>query len=619
MRIKTWLCVFLAALVGSAALLAGFNVLTDPFGLFGDPLFQWYAYDMTQNPRVAKIGWLDQHHEDYNSYVIGSSKASSLSVELLNQYTGDRYYNMTWYGGDLLDESQLAAYLIEHYEVENILLTIDPESAALYDEGAQADLKAAMHGKVCGENPLLFYSRYLFANLSYGWDKLTSWLDRGYLPTADTVYVPETGCYDKTLRDSSPIRDMDSYLAYEGMATTMGAVEMNYIDEAIAAIQRIKDLCDAHGVNFTMVGVPVSQAEFLAYPREGVEEFWTRAAQIDDFYAFWGDNSVNRDLRYFYDVQHFRNNAGRMVLATLFGDGSVYVPEGFGQLTTADNVEQVVAAAYQQQDSRDPMTVDVAILMYHSFTQDPEQAGGMTVLVSDFEEQLRTLREAGYHSVSYQQLIDFVEDGADLPDKPLVITIDDGYQNNLDLAAPLLEEYGFTANIAVIGVSVGKDTYKDTGEAILPHFSLEDALPWIQRGVLTVTTHSYDMHQVANLDGEDCRQGALRMEGESEEAYIQALTQDYLRATQELEAVVGSVCPVYTYPNGLCSQLSEVVLQRLGVQVTVTTESGVNQLLKGAEQSLYQLRRITVEGELTAQELLDRMEGYLQAMAHTES
>lgn len=615
MSVKKWILVFLAAVLGGVVLLAACNVVIDPFGVFGDHFFQWYAYDMTQNPRVAKIAYLDQHYESYDSYVIGSSKASSLSVDQLNDYTGDSWYNMTWYGGDLLDEAQLAAYLVENYKVENIILTIDPECANLYNEGSQSDLRQAMHGKVCGENGLLFYGRYLFSNLSYAWDKVVSRFSAGYLPDDSTVYVPETGVYDKTLRDSSPINDLASYLAYEGMSTTMGACQMNYIDEAIAAIQEIKDLCDQNGVDFTMVGVPVSEVEFSAYPREGVEEFWNRAAQIDDFYAFWGYNSVNGDLRYFYDVQHFRNSAGEMVLATLFDDDSVYVPEGFGALTTADNVEQVIEAAYTQAGDSERSTADVAILMYHSFTENEEEVSGTTVLASEFEAQLQALREAGYTSVTYQQLIDFVTRGTDLPDKPVVITIDDGYQNNLDLAAPLLEEYGFIANIAVIGVSIGADTYKDTGEPILPHFSLEDALPWVEKGVLTLTTHSYDMHQVASLDGEDCRQGVLQMEGESEQAYIGALTQDFQTAVEQLEAVMGEVCPVYTYPNGLCSSLSEVVLQELGVRVTVTTQSGVNQLLKGADQSLFQLRRITVEGELTAQELLERMETYLRQIA----
>ena len=52
------------------------------------------------------------------------------------------------------------------------------------------------------------------------------------------------------------------------------------------------------------------------------------------------------------------------------------------------------------------------------------------------------LRDAGYTSVGYADLIEFVNGDGKLPEKPLLITIDDGYQNNLDLAAPLLEKYG---------------------------------------------------------------------------------------------------------------------------------------------------------------------------------
>ena len=130
----------------------------------------------------------------------------------------------------------------------------------------------------------------------------------------------------------------------------------------------------------------------------------------------------------------------------------------------------------------------------------------------------------------------------------------------------------------------------------------------MEKGILTVTTHSYDMHQVASLDGEDCREGALPLPGESEEDYIAALTEDYQTALEQLTQVLGEVCPVYTYPYGYVSPLTEVTLHSLGAEITVTTESGANQLLRGAPQSLYQLRRINVEGGLSAQALLERLE-----------
>lgn len=259
-------------------------------------------------------------------------------------------------------------------------------------------------------------------------------------------------------------------------------------------------------------------------------------------------------------------------------------------------------------------TADVAILMYHAFTENEADTGSLYTLASEFERQLSALRDAGYTSVGYADLIEFVNGKGELPEKPLLISIDDGYQNNLDLAAPLLETYGFCANIAVIGVSIGHTTYKDTNIPITPHFSLEDARPWIERGVLTVTTHSYDMHQIAAVDGNGCRRGVLQMHGEAEPDYIAALTQDYTRAQEQLAGLPGEVLPVFTYPFGAYSELSERVLQALGVQVTVTTEGGANRLVKGEPETLRLLRRIHVWHGTKPDMLLSRIDAALQTL-----
>ena len=259
-------------------------------------------------------------------------------------------------------------------------------------------------------------------------------------------------------------------------------------------------------------------------------------------------------------------------------------------------------------------TADVAILMYHAFTEDEADTGSLYTPASEFARQLSALRDAGYTSVGYADLIEFVNGKGELPEKPLLISIDDGYQNNLDLAAPLLETYGFCANIAVIGVSIGHTTYKDTDIPITPHFSLEDARPWIKRGVLTVTTHSYDMHQIAAVDGAGCRRGVLQMHGEAEPDYIAALTQDYTRAQEQLAGLQGKVLPVFTYPFGAYSELSERVLQELGVQVTVTIANGANRLVKGEPETLRLLHRIHVWRGTKPDMLLSRIDSALQAL-----
>lgn len=617
MSVKRWVLLFFGVLLGCTVLFAVYNVVLDPFGVFGDPVLDWYEYDMTMNPRVAKIAYLDRNHGRYDSYVIGSSKASSLSVNELNAYMDASFYNMTWYGGDLADEVEVVRYIIENYTVKNIVLAVDPENAALYDTETDP-IKGNMHCKVDRSSALRFYGKYLFANPQYGLDKLAAYRRRGYLMQSEAVYIAESGVYNKQRRDATAIGEMSAYLAAENNVFHEADSDLPYIDEAIAAISDIKRMCETHRVSLLVIGVPIQRDDFVRYDRERLALFWERLAQTTDFYEFWGYNSVNNDMRYYYDTDHFRNNAGTMVLAYIFGNPDVYIPGNFGHLTTAANVRERIAAAYEDGEA-DAYTAEVPVLMYHSFTEDPGEVDYTTVLLEDFRSQVAALRDEGYRTVTYQDLIDYVRLGTELPEKPVLISIDDGYQDNLELAVPVLEEAGFSATIAVIGCSVGKTDYKDTGTPITPHFSLESAAPYVERGVLDIQTHSYDMHQVAALDGEDCRQGVLRREGESEEDYLTALASDVSRAREQITSVLDSAVQVYTYPYGWYDTMTEVALHNLGFQVTVTTEPGVNEIIKGIPQSLYLLKRITVAGGVSGGELMQTMSGFLSGDGGAES
>ena len=82
-------------------------------------------------------------------------------------------------------------------------------------------------------------------------------------------------------------------------------------------------------------------------------------------------------------------------------------------------------------------TVRVPILMYHDFTSDEVSDSPYTVTIRQFEEHLTALTDAGYTSVTFENLLDFVYFGEDLPENPVLITADDGYLNNLTVAAPI--------------------------------------------------------------------------------------------------------------------------------------------------------------------------------------
>ena len=81
----------------------------------------------------------------------------------------------------------------------------------------------------------------------------------------------------------------------------------------------------------------------------------------------------------------------------------------------------------------------------------------------------------------------------------MIVTFDDGYSSFYELAFPILKELSIQATVFPIGVSVGKDTYKDTGISIIPHFNWQQAQEMASSGLVSIQSHSYDMHQWAFL------------------------------------------------------------------------------------------------------------------------
>ena len=156
MNFKKWLTVFLITCFAVCVLFAAYNALVDPFGIFGDRLLRYPEYSMTQNPRIAKIAYLDKNHEKYDSYVIGCSKSSSLPTEALNRYFNASFYNMIMYGGDLYDIEKTAEYIIENYTAKNIVVVIGLEEARAFNTEADGT-KGNLHAKVDGSSIFPFY------------------------------------------------------------------------------------------------------------------------------------------------------------------------------------------------------------------------------------------------------------------------------------------------------------------------------------------------------------------------------------------------------------------------------------------------------------------------------
>ena len=155
MSSKKWVLVFLVTVLVLAALLAGLNLAVDPFGAFGDRLLSWFSYDETNNPRVAKFSYLEQHHDEYDSYILGCSSTSSFPVDAFNEAYGASFYNLIMYGADMRDCEKIAQYLVEHYEVKNLILNVYLDNGLTYDEESDR-LTKNLHYKDAPEDFIAF-------------------------------------------------------------------------------------------------------------------------------------------------------------------------------------------------------------------------------------------------------------------------------------------------------------------------------------------------------------------------------------------------------------------------------------------------------------------------------
>ena len=191
MSAKRWCWMFVFSLLLTVTAYALFNIVVDPFGVFGDVFFDWYSYDMTNNPRVAKTTYLDKNHEKYDSYVIGWGGASSFPVEDLNRYFNAKFYNLIMYGADMLDVEKTSKYIIDNYEVKNLVLNVYITNGSKYDE-EEDNITRNLHAKVGEESKISFYSRYMFLNYQYALAKIKAKKEDTYLTKTFDVFNVET-------------------------------------------------------------------------------------------------------------------------------------------------------------------------------------------------------------------------------------------------------------------------------------------------------------------------------------------------------------------------------------------------------------------------------------------
>ncbi len=230
-----------------------------------------------------------------------------------------------------------------------------------------------------------------------------------------------------------------------------------------------------------------------------------------------------------------------------------------------------VTPAAGEKESR---VVVVPIIMYHSLLKDTGRQGAYVISPALLESDLAYIREAGYTTVVMADLLAYVREGTPLPEKPIMLTFDDGYYNNYAYAHPLLQQYGMQAVLSPIAYwsEFYSDQPEEAGRVLYSHLTWVQLRDMAESGVWEIQNHSYNMHK--SQHGE--RKGSQKRAEETLSQYETALAEDLSAAQSLLTRQVGVTPTTFTYPFGAMSAEALPVLRELGFSATLTCEGRLN-------------------------------------------
>lgn len=253
-----------------------------------------------------------------------------------------------------------------------------------------------------------------------------------------------------------------------------------------------------------------------------------------------------------------------------------------------------------QTSSRAEEVVEVPIIMYHSVLKSKK--GMYSVHPSLLREDIRYLKNHGYQPIFVKDIIAFCEGKGDLPQKPVVLSFDDGHYNNYYYAYPILKEENFKANLNVVGSYCNYST--TSGDYDNPNYSY---LTWREikelydSNIFEIGNHTYKMHAFSP------RYGIKQKLYESDDEYAKALKDDVSKLEYKFMVECGFRTEVFAYPFGAYSDLGEKILREMGFKAFLTCNEGINKLKRGDAKALSHLKRVNRSGNLTTYQFFQKL------------
>ena len=238
--------------------------------------------------------------------------------------------------------------------------------------------------------------------------------------------------------------------------------------------------------------------------------------------------------------------------------------------------------------------VRVPVIMYHAVIADEKRLGQYVISPAELESDFRWLQENGYTPVLSEDLLAYTEEGRALPEKPVMLTFDDGYYNNYLYAFPLAQQYGMKFVLSPIGKCTDLYTETPDGSPYYAHCTWAQLKEMQESGLVEIGNHSYDLHSTEGT------LGTKRHAEETMEAYTARLSSDLLLAQEKIRMHLGAEPVLFAYPFGAVSEGEPEILRRMGFRITLSCEEKTSTVTREAESLDALGRYLRPSGESSA-------------------
>ncbi|MBD2176391.1 polysaccharide deacetylase family protein [Pseudanabaena sp. FACHB-1998] len=183
----------------------------------------------------------------------------------------------------------------------------------------------------------------------------------------------------------------------------------------------------------------------------------------------------------------------------------------------------------------------IPIIMYHDITATKDVDWDVTP--QELEKHFQTLQEGGYTPISMDRLVSHLRTGAQLPEKPVLLTFDDNYVGQYQYAFPLLKKYNYPAVWSIHTRFVGTGGQK-------PKATWDNLREMQTSGLVTIASHT-----VNHLNLKDLSDAVIEKE--------------VTESKKVLEKELGINIDYFTYPEGDFTNVAKEKIKKAGYKAAL--------------------------------------------------